>query len=330
MASQWGRPWTQVLTLTVLVLALAATAHGSAGDRLPDYRDCLNVCKTENCGPGQDHTPIPLHHRLLLWNCASECRYACQHIVTGRRIDAGAKIVQFYGKWPFYRFLGMQEPFSVLFSLGNLWAHWDGLKKVRTMIPATYSLRPFYIWLGCVGIVSWVCSSIFHTRDFQITEELDYFAAGANVLYGLYYTLVRVFRLDRNTPRRRSILRAWTVLCIFLYLCHISYLKFVRWDYTYNMAANVVVGIIQHLTWTWFSFDRYKKSKRAWVALPGFVVAWIIFAMSMELFDFPPWLGCIDAHSLWHLLTIGPTYVWYNFLVKDSRDDIAGSQRLKS
>ncbi|KAH7133671.1 Per1-like protein [Dactylonectria macrodidyma] len=311
MASQWGRPWTQVLTLTVLVLALAATAHGSAGDRLPEFRDCLNVCKTENCGPGQDHTPIPLHHRLLLWNCASECKYACQHIVTGQRIDAGAKIVQFYGKWPFYRFLGMQEPFSVLFSLGNLWAHWDGLKKVRTMIPVTYSLRPFYIWLSCVGIVSWVCSTVFHTRDFQITEELDYFAAGANVLYGLYYTLVRIFRLDRNTPRRRSTLRAWTVLCIFLYLCHISYLKFVRWDYTYNMAANVVVGIIQHLTWTWFSFDRYKKSRRAWVALPGFVVAWIIFAMSMELFDFPPWLGCIDAHSLWHLLTIGPTVVWY-------------------
>ncbi|KAK7423347.1 hypothetical protein QQX98_001138 [Neonectria punicea] len=330
MASQRGRPWTRILSLTVLVLALAATAHGSVGDRLPEFRECLQVCNTENCGPGSKHTPIPFLHRLLLWTCSSECQYACEHIVTGQRMNAGLSVVQFYGKWPFYRFLGMQEPFSVLFSLGNLWAHWEGLKKVRAKIPVSYSLRPFYVWLACVNIVSWVASSVFHTRDFRFTEELDYFAAGANVLYGMYYTPIRIFRLDRNTPRRRSALRAWTLLCIVLYLSHISYLKFVRWNYTYNMAANVVVGIIQHSLWTWFSFDKYRRSRRVWAAWPGMVVACIVVAMSMELLDFPPWLGCVDAHSLWHLFTIGPTVVWYNFLVKDSRDDIAGSQRLKS
>ena len=37
-------------------------------------------------------------------------------------------------------------------------------------------------------------SMIFHTRDFNFTEKLDYFAAGASVLYGLYYTPIRVFR----------------------------------------------------------------------------------------------------------------------------------------
>ncbi|KAH6898869.1 Per1-like-domain-containing protein [Thelonectria olida] len=330
MASERGRPWTRVFSLTVLVLVLAATAHASVGDRSAEFKDCLNVCKTENCGVGREQTPIPFHHRLLFWNCASECDYACQHIVTGQRIASGLPVVQFYGKWPFYRFLGMQEPFSVLFSLGNLWAHWDGLKKVRAHIPASYSMRPFYVCLAWVGIASWVFSSIFHTRDFRLTEELDYFAAGANVLYGLYYTPIRVFRLDRATPRRRSVLRAWTLLCLSMYLCHVCYLKFVKWDYTYNMAANVAAGIIQNILWTWFSFDRYKKSRRAWAAWPGFVVAWVIFAMSMELFDFPPWLFSIDAHSLWHLMTIGPTILWYNFLLKDARDDIAGSQRLKS
>lgn len=205
----------------------------------------------------------------------------------------------------------MQEPFSVLFSLGNLWAHWVGLRKVRAHIPASYSMRPWYVCLAWVNIVSWVFSAIFHTRDFRLTEELDYFGAGANVLYGMYYTPIRVFRLDRATPRRRSVLRAWTLLCISMYLCHILYLKFVKWDYTYNMAANVAAGIVQNILWTWFSFDRYRKSRRAWAAWPGFVVAWVIFAMSMELFDFPPWLFSIDAHSLWHLMTIGPTVLWY-------------------
>jgi hypothetical protein len=50
--------------------------------------------------------------------------------------------------------------------------------------------------------------------------------------------------------------------------------------------------------------------------------------MSLELLDFPPWKGMIDAHSLWHLGTVLPTVLWYNFLVRDAQEDIAGT-RLK-
>lgn len=60
--------------------------------------------------------------------------------------------------------------------------------------------------------------------------------------------------------------------------------------------------------------DSYRKSGSLWSIVPGVVVAWVMVAMSMELFDFPPWLGCIDAHSLWHLLTIGPTILWYKYV----------------
>ncbi|KHN95275.1 Mn2+ homeostasis protein Per1 [Metarhizium album ARSEF 1941] len=309
-----------------------ASRHVTRRDPPRSEANRWQVCKTENCGPGKGHTPIrkAAHRRLLLWNCASECDYTCQHIVTAQRVAAGDPIVQFHGKWPFYRFLGMQEPFSVLFSLGNLYAHWHGLAKVRARIPATYSLRPFYVMLAQVGIASWVFSAIFHTRDFQLTEELDYFAAGASVLYGLYYTPIRIFRIDRPSPRRRSALRVWTLLCIMLYVFHVAYLKGVRWDYAYNMAANVAAGIVQNILWSWFSVTSFKKSGSLWSMVPGVVVAWVMFAMSMELFDFPPWLGCIDAHSLWHLLTIGPTVLWYNFLLKDAQQDIAGTERHKA
>ena len=207
--------------------------------------------------------------------------------------------------------MGMQEPFSVLFSLGNLLAHLDGLRKIRARIPASYTLRPFYVGFARFNIAAWIFSSIFHTRDFAATEQLDYFAAGATILYGMYYTPVRIFRLDIPTPRRRSVLRFWTLVCSLLYMCHVAYLKGVRWDYTYNMAANVAAGMLQNTMWTVFSVYRYRKSKRMWATWPGIVVAWLIFAMSMELFDFPPWLGSIDAHSLWHLFTIGPAILWY-------------------
>ncbi|KAF0326209.1 Protein PER1-like protein [Colletotrichum sp. SAR11_59] len=318
------------LAVFAALLVFATTVEASYGDRMPEFRECVQVCHNENCAPGKDATPIPLHRRLLLWTCSSECDYTCQHIITKKRIAAGERVVQFHGKWPFHRFLGCQEPFSTIFSLGNLWAHYDGLRKFRAAVPASYPLMPWYTWLAAVGVASWTFSAIFHTRDFAATEQLDYFAAGANVLYGLYYTVVRVMRLDRPTPRRRSVLRAWTLLCVLLYAGHVAYLKGVRWDYTYNMAANVVVGVIQNLMWLWFSYNKYRQTRRVWAIWPSIVVAIIVTVMSLELFDFPPLLGALDAHSLWHLGTIPPTILMYRFLIKDAQDDMAGSERLKS
>lgn len=204
----------------------------------------------------------------------------------------------------------MQEPFSVLFSVGNFLAHHHGLHHcVLAQIPPSYSMRPFYVNLARVSMVAWFFSAVFHTRDFPLTEQLDYFAAGANVLYGMYYTVVRVFRLDR--PRASRVLRLWTWLCASLYIAHVAYLKFWRWDYTYNMAANVVCGVVQNVLWSWFSWKRYRATGQGWAVWPGVVVAWIMCAMSLELLDFPPLWGSIDAHSLWHLGTIAPAVLFY-------------------
>lgn len=211
----------------------------------------------------------------------------------------------------------MQEPFSVLFSLLNFLAHQWGLGKIKEHIPESYSLRKYYMMFGYCGLASWLFSMIFHTRDFGLTEKLDYFAAGMSVMYGLYYTPIRIFRLDRidvdviTTKRKESFVRVWTIFCATAYLMHISYLSFWRFDYTYNMAANVVVGIIQNILWTSFSITRYRKVGRLWAAWPGLIVAWIVLAMSLELFDFPPWWRMLDAHALWHLGTVGPTIWWY-------------------
>lgn len=222
-------------------------------------------------------------------------------------------VVQFHGKWPFRRLLGMQEPFSVLFSFLNFAAHWHGMSRIQETIPTWHSLRKYYMAFGYFGLASWTFSMIFHTRDFAITEKFDYWGAGASVLYGLYLAVVRILRLDlENPPHRPTLRRLWTAICILLYSLHVCYLTFWSWDYTYNMAANVAVGIIQNLMWTAFSIVRYKKYLKSWTAWPGMIVAWIILAMSLELLDFPPWHGLIDAHSLWHLGTVVPTAWWYS------------------
>jgi hypothetical protein len=172
-------------------------------------------------------------------------------------------------------------------------------------------MRKYYVFLAYLGMVSWASSMIFHTRDFKFTEELDYFAAGASVLYGLYYAVIRIFRLDLGGKRTKSLLRMWTILCASLFAAHVIYLKVFDWDYTYNMTANVVVGVVQNAMWSFFSYQKYKKSGRVWAIWPGLVVAWLILAMSLELLDFPPWGGYLDAHSLWHLGTVGPTIIMY-------------------
>ncbi|KAI1208779.1 Per1-domain-containing protein [Annulohypoxylon truncatum] len=323
------RPSSLLTFVVVCVCLLWGTAEASLGDRLPEFRECVEVCARENCDPNNNPTHIPFHRRLLFWTCPQECDYTCQHIITQQRLAAGQPVTQFHGKWPFVRVLGMQEPFSVLFSLGNLVAHQNGLAKIRQSIPAAYSLRKYYELFACFGIATWIFSSIFHIRDFRLTEQLDYFAAGAGVLYGMYYTPIRVFRLDKPTPRRQSVLRLWTVLCCSMYIAHVAYLKLWRWNYTYNMAANVTVGLVQNSLWSYFSWKKWTESRQAWAIWPGVAVAWLMTVMSLELLDFPPLWGALDAHSLWHLGTIGPTVLWYNFMVKDSQENMAITTKMK-
>jgi len=175
----------------------------------------------------------------------------------------------------------------------------------------SYPLRKYYVWLSYFGMASWVFSMMFHTRDFNTTEQLDYFAAGASVLYGFYYTPIRVFRWDQKGEKGDSFLRMWGYLCVAMFIAHVTYLKMWSWDYSYNMAANVIIGLMQNSLWTWYSFKKYQKSGESFAFLPGVVVVFLLLAMSLELLDFPPIYGHLDAHSLWHLATVFPTVIWY-------------------
>lgn len=270
-------------------------------------------------------TQLALHHRLLLWTCPGECDYTCQHIVTDDRLTRDPPYMQpvhqFHGKWPFWRFLGMQEPFSVLFSLANFWAHWWGMSKIRERVPEHYPLRKYYEKYAYLGYAAWTFSAVFHARDFLWTERFDYLGAGAYVLYGLYFAPIRIFRLYEpgtaaNPGMNASLLRIWTGLCISLYAMHAGYLLLVEWNYTYNMAANIVVGLCHSIFWAVFSLRLSFQKGLGWRAWPGFIVAMIISVMALELLDFPPWGRMVDAHSLWHLGTVLPTMWWYKY---DSR-----------
>ncbi|EUC59752.1 Mn2+ homeostasis protein (Per1) [Rhizoctonia solani AG-3 Rhs1AP] len=325
------------------ILPLIAAINASSGDRSPPFQQCLSNCVARTCtGPNgaSQNSDLPLALRLTRWTCADDCKYQCMHILTDIALkeQSGAqssshlstRIHQYYGKWPFWRFAGMQEPASVLFSVLNLVTHAAGMKKILKEVPKHFHMRSLYlIWSG-LAVNAWVWSSVFHTRDTPVTEMLDYFSAGLVILYSLFFTVVRLFHLRPLTPNSPSgpTYKLWAILCGLMYLGHISYLTLLpRFDYTYNMAANLVIGLIHNALWLlypWGSirlFPGKDKHYRPNFSLqPALFVLLTTLATSLELFDFPPWCRTIDAHALWHLATVPIVPIWYRFLVKDALD----------
>jgi post-GPI attachment to proteins factor 3 len=148
----------------VVLLSAFCLVGASLGDRNWHYKGCLSTCDTERCATGIFEATKPLSLRLTGWTCMDDCKYDCMHKMTGNNIAWGQKIHQYYGKWPFWRFAGMQEPASVIFSMLNFLAHAAGLMKVRKRIPASHPMRPFYIGWAYLSMNAWLWSSVFHTR----------------------------------------------------------------------------------------------------------------------------------------------------------------------
>ncbi|BFZ53776.1 hypothetical protein PYCC9005_000807 [Savitreella phatthalungensis] len=292
----------------------------SRGDQLDIFHECVAAGLQNRCEPdgvlragGQK---LPWSLRLTRWTCAEDVDYECQRHVTDILVREGYELEQFHGKWPFTRVLGVQEPLSMLFSVLNGLTHWQGLGRVkRNLRTETDPMYTYYLGLAVLGLNAWLWSTVFHTRDNRVTERLDYFSAGAYVLYGLYYAPVRVFELYKLSSYR-TLARIWGLLLFALFLAHCSYLSFWRFDYAYNMTANVVAGALHGVCWLVYT-GKYASSRPKWAWIPAGAVVALAVAMSLELFDFygPHW---IDAHALWHASTIPITVWWYSFLIRDS------------
>lgn len=366
----------------VLFLAYLPLFIASPGDDLDEFDECRQRCEWLTCDTdlyASDHErylrtvetfneknrfewhfdplPLPLHLQLLLWTCGQNCDYQCQRLVTHQRVADGDEVLQFHGKWPFLRVYGVQELASAVFSLGNLAVHLRGIAKVKRYIdtsPPQYA-HYFYnvLMVAFVTLGAWICSTVFHIRDFDLTEKMDYFLAGLTVLTGFHAVFARVYRL--YLPERAGYRRAFTLICVLLYAAHI-YRLVTDWLYTYNMRANILVGVLQNICWGMLCFDlyvryydvehnhpdqsmnfaRYTKwnlvllssfflrSSKLYSLYPVLLCAIVICGMSLEIFDFPPVLyDLVDAHSLWHLVTIFPAaYGWYDWMVWDIKENV--------
>ena len=175
-----------------LLLVIATTAYASSGDRSDVFQRCLDKCVRQSCtatatdtdgrrvrsdsSTSSNNTPgspvraqqpqqaLPLALRLTRWTCADDCKYTCMHTLTDLALESGVRMEQFYGKWPFWRVAGMQEPASVAFSVANLLLHVLGADWLRRGVHPAHPMRPFYLTWAYLSVNAWVWSAVFHTR----------------------------------------------------------------------------------------------------------------------------------------------------------------------
>ncbi|KAI7905739.1 Per1-like-domain-containing protein [Cokeromyces recurvatus] len=307
--------------LLVALVTIITTCYASSGDRQIEYINCV-----ERCTANTDISQLPFYLQLLRWTVRQDCGYHCMQTITQYAMANNQVIHQYYGKWPFHRVFGIQEPASVVFSILNGLMHFHYFKQIKRHIPQSYRLRHFYLGIAIIGMNAWLWSTIFHMRDTPFTEKLDYFSAGLYILYSFCVATIRIFYL-----KGASVL-IWSIFCLLLYIAHVSYLSSLqRFDYSYNMLACIIVGSCQTQLWLIWSIMQYTEKwgrveRRPFAWMAGLSVILVSCAMCLEIFDFPPFYQIFDAHSLWHAATIPLVPLFYRFLLRDTECEMTLSR----
>ncbi|XP_067631616.1 post-GPI attachment to proteins factor 3 isoform X1 [Eurosta solidaginis] len=294
--------------------------RASIGDRTQFFHNCRQNCERQNCsadGIEIQEQAIKYYRQSIFdkafaWNCADECQYGCMWRTVDAFAERGWNVPQFYGKWPFVRFLGMQEPASVIFSISNLIVHIRQLRHFRKEVRSDSPCYMLWHIFSFVCINGWIWSTVFHTRDFPVTELMDYVFAYSIVLVSFYSMVMRMIH-------RQSLILRGLISLVFLsfFVNYFAYLSIGRFSYSLNMATNIITGALSSLGWfVWCYFERHRRPYYRKI-----LRFYILFAMSMclELLDFPPIFWLIDAHALWHLATALLIPLFYSFIIDDCR-----------
>ncbi|XP_032785363.2 post-GPI attachment to proteins factor 3 isoform X2 [Daphnia magna] len=279
-----------VTAITVVFFFILKSVLASTGDRSQMFYSCLQDCLAQNCSGSSQDSQSSLILRALQWTCSDECKYFCMWPTVNWFVEAEIGVQQFYGKWPFVRIWGIQEPAATLFSILNLVGHVVMIKRFRKEVRPSapfYRMTHYFCFICCHA---WLWSTIFHIRDVRFTEIMDYLGAFSMVLFSVYHFLSRVLAFESRSFQY-SLFFGIAIGFYFVYHSYTTF--FVKMDYGYNMLINIAFGACA-----------------AFVAL-------VAFTTLFEVLDFPPLFWVLDAHALWHLSTAPLAILWYKFLIDD-------------
>jgi hypothetical protein len=98
-------------------------------------------------------------------------------------------------------------------------------------------------------------------------------------------------------------------------------------DHATNQMASTAFSNYQHISTSRNVLLCYSNGKERMKLMDvspcrGMLLMFVLsvnMAALFEVLDFPPFFGLVDAHSLWHALTVPLTPVWYRFICEDHR-----------
>ncbi|CAK7291144.1 post-GPI attachment to proteins factor 3 isoform X2 [Canis lupus baileyi] len=164
---------------------------------------------------------------------------------------------------------------------------------------------------GKVSLNAWFWSTVFHTKDTDLTEKMDYFCASTVILHSIYLCCVRTVGLQHP-----AVASAFRALLLLMLTAHVSYLSLVHFDYGYNLAANVAIGLVNVVWWLAWCLRNLRRLPHVRKCM---VVVLLLQGLSLlELLDFPPFFWVLDAHAIWHISTIPVHVLFFSFLEDDS------------
>lgn len=287
----------------------------SGGDWDPSYRECVWYCHEHECK--EEDIPL-IQRRLLQWECIDECQYTCMRNISDHYLKLTGKVPKYYGHWPFVRVFLMQEPAAALFSAANiaphvyyLWKYWSQLSAPNS----NYLYGKFLIGLSIISINAWLASVLYHTRKLPSTALYDYSSALVLLASNIW---LAAYRLSIELKWRKTIINQGLFgLCSVFLLCFVA-----RWildlyqgtitfsDHMKRCIGLVVSQLVLWLAWIIISVASHKY----WCLLSQL---WLAAAGTLEIFDFPPYFGHFDAHSLWHAATVPLGFILYHFWIQD-------------
>ncbi|XP_051123049.1 uncharacterized protein LOC127245932 isoform X2 [Andrographis paniculata] len=212
-----------------------------------------------------------------------------------------------------------QEPVSVALSALNLAVQFHGWVSFFILINYKLPFRPnktaYYEYSGLWHVYAifamntWFWSAVFHSRDVELTERLDCSSGVALLAYSLFLAIVRAFNI------RAEAARVMIATPIFAFMItHILYLNFYDFNLGLNMKACMAMGGVQMVVWAaWAGATRHPSRRKLWMVVLGGALA-----LLLEICDFPPYWGLVDAHAVWHATTVPATYLWWSFVRDDS------------
>ncbi|KAI3959676.1 hypothetical protein MKW92_036756 [Papaver armeniacum] len=246
--------WNWVIFF-VAFLFLVGRLNASIGDSNPLYRSCLEQCEETGCigdicfqdclssdigsNNGSESLQKPFYMQLIQWDCQSECRHHCMLEREKTMRCLALDRLSIMGNGPLGESFGFRfaEPMSVVFSVCNLAMHYLGWISFCSLLYTKLPLRPkdrkpYYeyslLWhaYAILAMNSWFWSAVFHMRDLDLTEKLDYSSVVALLGFSLIVAILRTFSVRDEASR----VMVAAPLIAFV-TTHILYLNFYKFDY---------------------------------------------------------------------------------------------------